>query len=105
MFALKLQKDGKLRVVNIKEKLVPFDFDAHDCDVIITTRDKEVHLPSSFLEMVSNGQFMSKMLEIEVASEMLIKVLSFYCPKNSSSNLECKSVLMTFKPWSLKFTN
>ena len=36
-----------------KEKLVPFDFNEEDCDMIIETKDKEVHIPVNFFKMVS----------------------------------------------------
>ena len=67
-----------------KEKLVPFDFDENDCDVIIMTKDKEVHLPSSFLEMASNGEtlpIVDGRISIDVSAESLEESLSFYYPK------------------------
>uniref|UniRef100_A0A7M5WQZ1 Uncharacterized protein n=1 Tax=Clytia hemisphaerica TaxID=252671 RepID=A0A7M5WQZ1_9CNID len=94
-FTPKLEGDGKhpkmLKGVTNekrKEKLIPFDFDENDCDVIIEAKDKEVHLPSSFLEMVSGGRTLPMISKTDVTSERLIKVLSFYCPKISTNKLE-----------------
>ena len=75
-----------------KEKLVP-NFDESKCDVIIITVDKEIHLPSSFLEMMSNDediQMTDGKIKIDVYSETLIKALSFYRPKNCKDTMTCK---------------
>ena len=67
-----------------KEKLVPFDFDESNCDVIIVTKDKEVHLPSSFLRMASNDNvfpLVDGKIPIDVSAESLVISLSIYCPK------------------------
>ena len=67
-----------------KEKLIPFDFEEDECDVIITTKDKEVHLPSSFLEMASKGEtlpIVDGAISIDVYARNLVEALSFYCPK------------------------
>ena len=68
-----------------KEKLVPFDFDEEDCDIIIEAIDKKVHVPSTFLEMATNGNdlpFSDERIAINVSSESLIEALSFYVPKS-----------------------
>ena len=39
-----------------KEKRIPLDFDENDCDVIITTKEHEVHIPCGFLKLASNGE-------------------------------------------------
>ena len=69
------------------------DFDINDCDVIITTKDKEVYLPSSFSEVVSNDeniQMTDGKIEIGVCSEKLNKALLFYLPKNCKDTKTCK---------------
>ena len=67
-----------------KEKLVPFDFDENNCDVIIMTKDKEVHFPSSFLKMASNKDdlpIVEGKISIDVSAENLVESLSFFYPK------------------------
>ena len=84
-----------------KEKLVP-NFDESKCDVIIITVDKEIHLPSSFLEMMSNDediQMTDGKIKIDVCSETLIKALSFYRPKNFQK-LTCHGIFTIL--WSVK---
>ena len=79
-----------------KEKFVPFNFDENKCDVIIITVDREIHLPSSFLEMVSNDediQMTDGKIEIDVHSETLIKALSFYRPKEWKDIMKCKFLI------------
>ena len=76
-----------------KEKLFPFDFNENDCDVAIITKDKEVHLPSSFLEMISNYENIKMAdgkIEMDVLSEKLIKALSFYRPRDCEDTMKCK---------------
>ena len=77
-----------------KEKLVPFDFDENYCDVIIMTKDKELHLPSSFLEMASNDNDLpvsNGKIEIDVLADSVVKALSYYVPKFWDDDQESKS--------------
>ena len=77
-----------------EEKLVPFDFDENDCDVVIKTEDKEIHLPSSFLVSNDGGQIFDTEGDTEdFFSEDVIKALSFYYPKYWTSEIECKNLL------------
>ena len=67
-----------------KERLVLFDIDKNNCDVIIMTKDKEMHLPSSFLEMASNDNdlpVINGRIEIDVLADSVVKALSYYAPK------------------------
>ena len=66
-----------------KEKLVPFDFEENVCDVIIIAKDKKVHIPSSFLGLVSNGglTLVENEFTIDASSDSLIQAFSFYDPK------------------------
>ena len=76
-----------------KEKLVPFHFEENECDVMITTKENEVHLTSSFLKMTSNGeniQMKDGKLKIDVSTKCLIYCLSFYDPKSWDEAEECK---------------
>ncbi|XP_066923572.1 uncharacterized protein [Clytia hemisphaerica] len=78
-----------------KEKLVSLGFDENECDVIIETKDKEVHLPLNFLEMVSNDQNIQMAdgkLYIDVFSEKLIKALLFYRQKYYTDNFELENI-------------
>ena len=65
------------------EKLVPFDFEENECDAVIIAKDKTIHIPSSFLGLVSNGglTLAENELTINVSSDSLIQALSFYDPK------------------------
>ena len=69
-----------------KEILIPFGFDEKDCDVIIETKDKEVHIPVNFLKMATNGNslqsFTDGKMNIDVSSEGLLEALGFYVPKS-----------------------
>ena len=68
-----------------KEKLIPFDFDENDCDISIVTKDKEINLPSIFLEMVSNGEMLPIIegtINIdEIPADIVVQALSYYVPK------------------------
>ena len=69
-----------------QEKLILFDFDENECDIVIMTKDKEVHLPSSFLHIASSDSktlpFVNGKMVIDVMSDNLVHALSFYDPKN-----------------------
>ncbi|XP_066928540.1 uncharacterized protein [Clytia hemisphaerica] len=82
----KITKSGEQSNQNeeSKEKLIPLGFDESDCDTIIMTKDKTVHIPSSFLNMMSSDSkaFVTGKKMIDVMSENLIHALSFYDPKN-----------------------
>ena len=76
-----------------KEKMVPFNLNENDCDVIITTKENEVHLPSGFLKMLSNGeniQMADGKMKINVSTECLVHCLSFYNLKNWDETKSCK---------------
>ena len=67
-----------------KEKLIPFNFDENDCDVIIKTKDKDIYLPSSFLKMASNEDelpIVDEKISIHVLADSVVNGLSFYVPK------------------------
>ena len=58
-------------------------------------KDKEVHLPSNFLKMATNGNDLASFTEgrfnIDVSSESLVEALSFYVPKSWEGDSEnCK---------------
>ncbi|XP_066912317.1 uncharacterized protein [Clytia hemisphaerica] len=78
------------------EKLVPFDFHENECDVIIKTKDKEVHLPSSFLEMVSSPMDFNNneknVFDVDVCAESVTKALSFYHPKDWTNEIKCSEL-------------
>ena len=77
-----------------KEILVPFDFEENDCDIVIMTKDKEVLLPSSFLEMASNDEnlpVINGRIEIDVLADSVVKALSYYVPKFWDDDQESKS--------------
>eukprot|EP00111_Clytia_hemisphaerica_P000482 TCONS_00001385-protein len=70
-----------IKIDERKEKLVPFDFDDNDYDVIIITRENEVYLPSGFVKMLSNGkdiQLRDGRMNIDASTECLVRCLSFY---------------------------
>ena len=77
-----------------KEKLVPFDFDENDCDVIIRTKDKEINLPSSFLQIASNQKAFihDGVIRINIASAKVLIALSFFHPKDWTDFIECKFI-------------
>eukprot|EP00111_Clytia_hemisphaerica_P022844 TCONS_00067233-protein len=88
----------------VKEKSIPFEFDENYCDVIIITKDREIHLPSSFLVSNNGGQIFSTGAETEeFSSEDVLRALSFYYPKYWTSHIECDdldnllSIATTFK--------
>ena len=65
-----------------KERLILFDFDENDCDVIIkTTDEKEIHIPSNFMNRVSDNSLDDKTIHVDASSEKIIQALSFYYPK------------------------
>uniref|UniRef100_A0A7M5WRJ8 BTB domain-containing protein n=1 Tax=Clytia hemisphaerica TaxID=252671 RepID=A0A7M5WRJ8_9CNID len=78
------------------EKLVPFDFHENECDVIIKTKDKEVQLPSSFLEMVSSPMYFNNnvkyVFDVDVCAESVTKALSFYHPKDWTNKIDCSEL-------------
>ena len=76
-----------------KEKLVPFDFSEEDCDVIIVTKDKEIHLPSDFLMMASKDVILpltDGKMTLDASSDTLVKLLSFYHPRSWDGDCQCK---------------
>ena len=76
--------EGKVENKEInEEKIILFDFDEKDCDVIISTSDdKKIHLPSNFLKMASGEKHGDVAeLDLKVNSKDVILALSFYCPK------------------------
>ena len=88
-----------------KEKLVPFDFEENDCDVVIRTKDKEIHVPSSFL--VSNESNSNSTVKhcdrkmVDYSSVKVMKAFSFYYPKYWTDSIKCKS-LYCFKRAKIK---
>uniref|UniRef100_A0A7M5UV49 Uncharacterized protein n=1 Tax=Clytia hemisphaerica TaxID=252671 RepID=A0A7M5UV49_9CNID len=83
------------------EKLVPFDFHENECDVIIKTKDKEVQLPSSFLEMVSSPMYFNNnvkyVFDVDVCAESVTKALSFYHPKDWTNKIDSMLSSTNFK--------
>ena len=76
-----------------KEKLVPFDLNENECDILITTKENEVLLPSGFLKMLSNGediQMTDGKMKIDVSSACLVHCLSFYNLRNWDKTKACK---------------
>ena len=75
-----------------KEKLVIFDFQDKACDMVILTKDKELHLPSSFLgsnESNSTIKSFDKTM-MDYSSVKVIKAFSFYYPKYWTDSIKCK---------------
>ena len=76
-----------------KEKMVPFDFDERDCDVIIVAKDKKVHIPVDFFKMVSKDATMlltNGKITIDASSDILVEVLSFYHPRSWNDEIQRK---------------
>ena len=81
-----------------KGKLILFDFEENECDLIIMANDREVHLPSCFLKMASDDdlQIVDGRINIDVSAESVMTGLSFYVPKIWNSQNESKFVFRPF---------
>ena len=80
-----------------REKMVPFDFEEKDCDLIIMTKDAEVHLPSSFWQRASNRKVfngnVNGVININVGSDKVLFALSYFHPKDWTNSIQRKSFL------------
>ena len=80
-----------------KEKLIPFDFEENDCDIIILTKDSEIHLPSSFVKRVSNCETLpitdGKINFNDIPAKIVVQALSYYVPKHWDGFHESKYVI------------